>query len=530
MKHSRYTSYYLWLLVLIGHGAVFSQGLVNNGARIVFTGGAQMYIDGATGHYTNQAGGLITPSASSTITLLGNWINNAANVAFSTDGGGVVLAGAAQNVGGTTATAFYNLSLAGTGIKTLAVNQTTVGGQATFTGVLSVGASTMNLNSNTIHITNSAAGAMTRSTGFIISETNTATNPSIIRWYHRTVGGSKVYPFGVAGSYIPFTFNITTPMTNASAYVDVSTRATASNNTPWASGVSHMYSPNVPYADGTIPVVVDRWWQIDNSHPVTANATFSYRGTENTLNALYSNGLIGAQYWGGGWLPNNANIGSAAAVSGAVVGSVTASGISSFGPWVLTALLSPLPIELLNFEATCADKTIALNWCTASESNNDYFTVEQSMDGISFTDVSNIKGAGTSHEKHCYNTVATPLNSEVNYFRLKQTDKDGKAEHSKIVSVASCNTSNPNSNIIITNDGSKQVNVIANSLSDQRLQLKLYNTLGQLIDSKDLDVVKGYNTVPVDLGGLSEAIYYVSVYNVSEKLVTKKIVITETGK
>ncbi len=40
---------------------------------------------------------------------------------------------------------------------------------------------------------------------------------------------SKVYPFGVAGSYIPFTFNIVTPMTNAAAYVDVSTRATAAS-------------------------------------------------------------------------------------------------------------------------------------------------------------------------------------------------------------------------------------------------------------------------------------------------------------
>jgi hypothetical protein len=525
MNYSKY-KHCLWLL-MICHASVFSQGLINNAARIVFTGGAQMHIDNATGHYTSQAGGLITPSASSTITLLGNWVNNAGNTAFSTDGGGVVLAGAAQSVGGANASAFYNLSLAGSGIKTLAVNQTTVGGQATFTGVLSVGAVNMDLNSNTINITNSAAGAITRSTGFIISETNAATNPSIIRWYHRTVGGSKVYPFGVGAMYIPFTFNITTAMTNAGAYVDVSTRATASNNLPWATGVSHMYSPNVPYADGTIPVVIDRWWQIDNSHPVTANATFSYRGTENTLNALYSNGLIGAQYWGGGWLPNNANIGSAAAVSGAVVGSVTASGLSTFGPWVLTALLSPLPIELLNFEAICADKTIALNWCTASESNNDYFTIEQSMDGINFTDVSKVQGNGTSNEKHCYATAVTPLNSDVNYFRLRQTDTDGKTEHSEIVSVASCNHSN--SNIIIANDGSKQVHVISNALNDQRIQLKLYNTLGQLVDTQDLELVKGYNNIAVDLGKLSNAVYYVSLYNVSEKLATKKIVIANTG-
>ena len=78
----------------------FSQGLINNGAQIVFSGAAQVYIDGTTGHYTNQLAGQITPSATSTISLVVNWINNPspANNAFSADGGGVVLLGAAQSL------------------------------------------------------------------------------------------------------------------------------------------------------------------------------------------------------------------------------------------------------------------------------------------------------------------------------------------------------------------------------------------------------------------------------------------------
>ena len=98
MKRNLILYYILFLSV-----SLFSQGLINDGARIVFTGGSQIYIDGMLGHYTNQLGGLITPSASSTITLLGDWRNNSspANVVFTTDGGGVVLAGAAQNISGT---------------------------------------------------------------------------------------------------------------------------------------------------------------------------------------------------------------------------------------------------------------------------------------------------------------------------------------------------------------------------------------------------------------------------------------------
>lgn len=512
------------LLALSG----LSQGLINNGGTIVFSGASQMYIDGSTGNYINQSAGLIIPSSSSTITLLGNWLNNSspANTAFSVDGGGVVLAGAAQSIGGSAATAFNNLTLAGNGIKTLAVNQTTVGGQAAFAGVLSVGASTLDLNSNTLNVTNSATGAITRSGGYIISETNSATNPSVIRWYHRTVGGSKVYPFGVAGSYIPFTFNITAPMSGASSYVEVSTRTSPSNNQPWAAGVTHMYSPNVPYSDGSIPVVIDRWWQVNNSDPVTANATFSYRGSENTLAAPYSTGLIGAQYWAGGWLPDNANIGSAVVVSSGV-GSVTASGLSTFGPWVLTSLLSPLPIELVSFKATCAGNAINLEWCTASESNNDFFTIEQSANGIDFIDVSKVYGNGTTDIKHCYHITVNALSSDINYFRLKQTDKNKRSKTSDIISLASCDKAN--GNIVIASNGTHQIGVIVNSLNDQHLQLKVYNTLGQLIDERSIETLKGSNAIPVNLDHLANALYYVSVYNSNEKLITKKIVISDIG-
>ncbi len=509
---------------------IFSQGLINNGANIVFSGASQLYIDGATGHYTNQSAGLITPSASSTITLLGDWLNNSspANTAFSADGGGVVLAGAAQSIGGSAATAFYDLTLAGSGVKTLAVNSNTVGGQSTFAGVLAVGASTLDLNSNTLNVTNSATGAITRSSGYIISETNSASNPSYIRWYHRTVSGSKTYPFGVAGSYIPFTLNIISPMPGASDYVEVSTRTTGSNNQPWASGVTHMYSPNVPYADGTIPAVVDRWWQVNNSAAVTANATFSYRGSENTLNALYSSGLIGAQYWASAWLPNNSNIGSAAIVSSGV-GSVTASGLSTFGPWVLTALLSPLPIELINFDGQCVNTTIALNWCTASEANNDYFTVQQSADGSNFTDITKIYGNGTTDEKHCYNYAATSLSADVNYFRLKQTDKNGQSKTSAIISVASCDKAN--GHIVIANSGSKDVSVILTAAADQKLQLYVHNTLGQIIETTSLQAFKGYNNINVNLDDLANAIYYISIYNTAgEQVITKKIVVSDLNR
>lgn len=499
-----------------------------------------MYIDGnASGNYLSQSNGLIIPSASSTISLEGNWTNNSANVAFTTDGGGVVLTGATQSVGGTNPTAFYNLTLAGNGIKTLAVNSTTVGGQATFTGVLSVGTSTLDLNANRLDVTNSAAGAITRSSGYIISETNAALNPSIIRWYHRTVGGSKIYPFGVAGSYIPFTFNITSAMTNASAYIDVSTRATATAfNVPWAAAsnlggpltpiaaVSQMFSPNGNFPDGSDEVVVDRWWDITNSHPVTGDITFSYRGVENTLAAPYNVGFIGPQYWNGsGWISDNLIIGSGAAiVSGAAVGSVSALGVSTFCPWVLSAKLSPLPVELVNFDAKCVNNSILLEWCTSSEKNNSYFTIEQSVDGINYTPIGNVFAVSNSNEKKCYQFTAQSL-ADLNYFKLAQTDQSGVKTTSKIITAVSCD--NLNSGIAIANDGTKEVGIILNSSTDQILELQVHNTLGQLVETHSINAVKGFNNIRTNLDHVSNAIYYVSVFNTTEKLISKKIIVSD---
>ena len=522
------------IFILLLPFITLAQGVVNNGAYIVFSGASQMYIDGNTsGSYLSQSNGRIIPSASSTISLEGNWTNNSANVAFTADGGGVVLTGAAQTINGTNPSAFYNLSLAGNGIKTLAVNSTTVGGQSTFTGVLSVGSSTLDLNGNRMNVTNSAIGAITRSSGYIISETNTAVNPSIIRWYHRTVGGSKVYPFGVAGSYIPFTFNITTAMTNTTAYVDVSTRATAtSDNQPWAgasnvAAVSNMYSPNPPVsADGSTPSVIDRWWDITNSHPVTANATFSYRGSENTLNDfLYSPGaLIGAQYWNGSqWVPNNGTIGSAASVT-VGVGNVVASNLTTFCPWILSLVLAPLPVELIDFKATCVNNEIAVEWCTASEKNNSYFTIEQSVDGTNFVSVGQVFGNGSTTNKHCYKYITNSV-SDITYFRLTTTDGNGMKNLSNVISIASCN--DLNGTILIANDGTKEIGVIVNSSNDQTLELQVHNTLGQLVEVKNVEIIKGYNNIRVDLNNVSNAIYYVSVNNGNEKLVSKKIVVSD---
>ncbi|MES2132282.1 MAG: T9SS type A sorting domain-containing protein [Bacteroidota bacterium] len=98
-------------------------------------------------------------------------------------------------------------------------------------------------------------------------------------------------------------------------------------------------------------------------------------------------------------------------------------------------LYSGLPIELLYFNATANPKEDLLEWATASEINNDFFTVERSKDGINWQVLRQIKGAGNSRETRSYNTTITEITSGVSYYRLKQTDYDKSVKYAPIVSV-----------------------------------------------------------------------------------------------
>lgn len=95
----------------------------------------------------------------------------------------------------------------------------------------------------------------------------------------------------------------------------------------------------------------------------------------------------------------------------------------------------PLPIELLNFNADVTEHGVALTWTTALEIDNDYFTIERSVDGVDFEVVKTIDGAGNSAiTRHYADLDDQPVTGE-SYYRLKQTDFDGRFSYSPIVRV-----------------------------------------------------------------------------------------------
>ena len=99
-------------------------------------------------------------------------------------------------------------------------------------------------------------------------------------------------------------------------------------------------------------------------------------------------------------------------------------------------VVQPLPVTLIDFNATSTDeKSVMLTWKTASEVMNNYFTVEHSSDGKEFDPLAKFAGAGTTSAMNEYRFSDENAFSGMNYYRLSQTDFDGKTQQCGIVSV-----------------------------------------------------------------------------------------------
>lgn len=95
-----------------------------------------------------------------------------------------------------------------------------------------------------------------------------------------------------------------------------------------------------------------------------------------------------------------------------------------------------LPIELAMFDVKAgADRSVDLHWATASELNNDFFTLERATDLSSFAPIGRVEGAGTSTEWRDYFFQDNNPAPGRNYYRIKQTDYDGKFTYSPVRSV-----------------------------------------------------------------------------------------------
>lgn len=196
-----------------------------------------------------------------------------------------------------------------------------------------------------------------------------------------------------------------------------------------------------------------------------------------------------------------------------VLATVSGPGISNS----TKSLNNALPIELFAFTAEKVNNNIVLYWSTASEVNNDFFTIEKSNDATHWEAIGTVKGAGTSTTNRYYSFTDENANQGLYYYRLKQTDYNKNFKYSYIVDVNALQTKVTDF-ILYPNPANKLVSLY--NMKDPK-EIIISDQLGRRLEIPT--EIEG-NSARINLEGLTEGIYSITVIGETETL-TKKLIV-----
>jgi hypothetical protein len=173
-----------------------------------------------------------------------------------------------------------------------------------------------------------------------------------------------------------------------------------------------------------------------------------------------------------------------------------------------------LPIELVKFEPKLKGNNVLIEWATLTEVNNDYFTIQRSIDATNFEDIDFVDGAGNSNRLLNYQFVdETDFSENLIYYRLKQTDFDGETSYSKIKSV--------NLNSLIQNKWSIYPNPVKEilNLEGDVVDIEFRNVLGEAIEINEREKSL------IDLSEILNGTYFVKVWFEDGGVDVKKLIV-----
>jgi len=183
---------------------------------------------------------------------------------------------------------------------------------------------------------------------------------------------------------------------------------------------------------------------------------------------------------------------------------------------VSTAISNPcaLPVGLLDFSAKQVNNSVELEWRTATEDNNDYFTLSKGRSPDAVTEIANIKGAGTASTEHYYSfTDGHPFDGD-NYYSLSQTDYDGHSKTYPIIHIKFTNRKKISA-FPIPFDNELQVDYLVKDTCT--IRLTIFNSQGEILSTEQAASGKGENSyVFRDVASLGKGIYFIAIKNEKE--------------
>lgn len=492
-----------------GTGGLSVNGsLTNNATFTASTGITHIKSDFTnSGTFNNGAGDLV----------VGNNFTNSSGASFLANSGTINLSGNWVNSGTfnpQTSTVNFNSSTA-----------KSISGNTNFHNFTKSGGGTVNLFNNIVvrNLLNLTNGKIITGTNIVVL-TNTTTQPvlaysannfvdgQLTISYPDNTGASRVFPVGKGGTYRPVSV-----MQNAASGSPI-VRVEMINAAP-----SGTFEPTLSGISGARYYKVDLLSGIMNSP--TIELSFNTNGAADEPVVTPGNLKVArATSSSGPWTDEEGTgVFSPASPAGYVTSLATSIQFSTYFSLAYTEEVL-LPITLLSFKGALKDNVVHLDWSTASEVGNDFFTIERSSDGKSFDSLFTVEGAGDSDKLLKY--IATDYKPLIgkSYYRLKQTDFDGAFSYSKIIS--------------ITNEGIIEFKVVPNPSRGDRLtvqvdgakmgqefKMAIFDLRGNILMEQDFSSYGSFENIEIiPQKALSPGIYIIKI-STGLRSVTEKIIV-----
>jgi hypothetical protein len=169
----------------------------------------------------------------------------------------------------------------------------------------------------------------------------------------------------------------------------------------------------------------------------------------------------------------------------------------------------PLPVSLNSFAVQKIDNTARIGWSTEQESNSSHFEVERFIDGSTWNSIATVAAAGISTTRKDYVVYDNAPLKGINYYRIKQVDKDTRYEYS-VVKTALFNSRNTAE--VAPNPAKGVINLYINKTGNQNATIQLLNTEGKTVYT----TVSSQSHIPISTAGMSKGLYFVKVINTDD--------------
>ncbi|TGD82434.1 right-handed parallel beta-helix repeat-containing protein [Hymenobacter wooponensis] len=186
---------------------------------------------------------------------------------------------------------------------------------------------------------------------------------------------------------------------------------------------------------------------------------------------------------------------------------------------------SPLPVELISFQAKLTLNKVSLQWATATELNSASFEIQRSIDGTVFTRVGQVAAAGHSTTKRTYTWDDTRAPTQTTYYRLRQLDLDGSSHFSSIAVVAPAGAGRHELSVFPNPvEHGEQLFLNVAPLAGQPIRITITSLTGQVAFQQQL-VADGTSPSAVRLPAqLASGTYMVSISSSQHEVRTRLVV------